>query len=178
MPCFANQISGDIQHTKSRCHVLPAKLNVVVPPWGISYLEYSAQLVFVGPWAGFLHIPQTSSTAMRSKKTWREGKGLQRSVESIGMLQGWDPPSCTSPSSPSPQWWPPNRGGMPSSLLVMLALNLCCGVTISDHSLFFLPPCASLPFQQDSFPLHQQTWEWITKLFSWKNCQEMKQTVY
>lgn len=43
---------------------------------------------------------------------------------------------------------------------------------------FLLFPCLSLPFQQDSFPLGQQMWGWITEQFSWKNCQEMKQIIY
>lgn len=38
-------------------------------------------------------------------------------------------------------------GEMPSSLLVMFALNLCCGVTISHHCLF-LPPVLVYPFNR------------------------------
>lgn len=132
MSCFANQILGGIRHSKSHCHVLSAKLNIVVPPWGVSQLEYSPQLALVGPWA-------RKCAEKRSKKTGRPGKGLQRLVAFIGIPQGWDPPSFIFPSSPSPQWL---MGGMPSFLLVLFALNLCCGVTISDHCLFS-PLCLS-----------------------------------
>lgn len=167
MSRFANQISGGIQHTKSHCHVLSAKLNIVVPPWGIPQLEYSPQLALVGPWA-------RKCTEKRSKKTGRPGKGLQKSVVFIGILQGWDPPSFIFPSSPSPQWLSNGRDA------ILSACHVCSEFVLWSYnfsSLSFSSPCTCLPFQQDSFPLHLQTWEWITKQFSWKNYQEMKQTI-
>lgn len=103
---------------------------------GILFTEYSCRTLSSA--AGFWGCAEK-----RRKKTGRPGKGLQRSAASIGMLRGWDPPSFTSPSSPSPPQWLYNRGGMPSSLLVMFALNLCCGVTISGHCLFSFPLCLS-----------------------------------
>lgn len=147
MSCFANQISGGIQCSKSRCHVLSARLNVVVPSWGISQLEYSPQLALVGPWAMLLVWGMCKKE--EQKKTGRPGKGLQRSVAFIGILQGWDPPSFIFPSSPSPQWLPNGRDA------ILSACHVCSEFMLWSYnfwSLSFFLPVLVYPFNRILFP--------------------------
>lgn len=123
-----------------------------------------------------LHVLKNSSAPTGSTKTWRDWEeGCSGQQHPLGCFRAEN----HLPSAPHPHLSCSSDCG--KNAVLMFVLPMCCKVAISAHCFFFfflLFPCLSLPFQQDSFPLGQQMWGWITEQFSWKNCQEMKQIIY
>lgn len=135
MSCFANQVSGGIRCSKSCCLVLSARLNVVVPPWGISQLEYSPQLALVGPWAMLLVLGMC-------RKEEQKDSEARKGIAKVNIHWGSSGLKSTFvfPSSPSPQLLPNGRD------VILCSCRVCSEFVLWGYnfwSLSFFPLCLS-----------------------------------